>query len=307
MFDSFPTAPLALALFVGATATAQPRAVPCETGTRRIELKTEPTGEVPELCIGPELSTALLFYGAELLGNGVAVEGRERFTLVEVSNTMLRLVPSGRVMPGERLRLTVRFKEGEAPASAAFWLVVSPGQVEPLVEVYREKRTLESYQQEVHEKDTQLHQCQEDNRSLLAEKASPGRLTGLVATGLMIEEGIPRKKITSSIGMHPGNAAEVARAYSYRSNRTVAVVVWLGGTKGMQPWQAARAELVGPGRRPLRVSPPWQAEPLSEGVQSQRVVIEADATEAESRGTFTLKLWDAEGTRSVIVTGVTFP
>jgi hypothetical protein len=38
-----------------------------------------------------------------------------------------------------------------------------------------------------------------------------------------------------------------------------------------------------------------------------RVVIKADATEAETRGSFTLKLWDAEGTRSVIVAGVTFP
>ena len=38
-----------------------------------------------------------------------------------------------------------------------------------------------------------------------------------------------------------------------------------------------------------------------------RVVIEADATEAESRGSFALKVWDAEGTRSVIVTGVTYP
>ncbi|MBN1205870.1 MAG: DUF2381 family protein [Myxococcaceae bacterium] len=127
MFDPSPAALLALALLVGASATAQPRAVPCEPRTRRIELKAEPTGEVPELCIGPELSTALLFYGAEFLSNEVTVDGRERFTLVEASNTMLRLVPSGRVMPGERFRLTARFKDGEAPASAAFWLVVSPG------------------------------------------------------------------------------------------------------------------------------------------------------------------------------------
>jgi uncharacterized protein (TIGR02268 family) len=307
VFDPSPAALLALALLVGATATAQPRAVPCETGTRRIELKTEPTGELPELCIGPELSTALLFYGAELLSNGVTVDGRERFTLVEVSNTMLRLVPSERVMPGERFRLTVRFKDGEAPASAAFWLVVSPGQVEPLVEVYREKRTLESYQQEVQEKGTQLHQCQEDNRRLLAEKESPGRLTGLVATGLMDDEGIPPKNITLSIGKHVGNFINVFQAHSYRSTSTVAVVVRLDSTPGMQPLRVARAELVGPGRRPLRVYPPWQAEPLGPGAKDMRVVIEADATETETRGSFTLKLWDAEGTRSLIVTGVTFP
>jgi hypothetical protein len=75
----------------------------------------------------------------------------------------------------------------------------------------------------------------------------------------------------------------------------------------MQPWRAVRAELVGPGRRTLRVYPPWQREPLSSSVVDTRVVIEADATEAETRGSFTLKVWDADGTRSVIVTGVTFP
>jgi hypothetical protein len=75
----------------------------------------------------------------------------------------------------------------------------------------------------------------------------------------------------------------------------------------MQPWRAVRAELVGPGRRTLRMSPPWQREPLRTGVKDKRVVIEAEATEEETRGNFTLKLWDADGSRSVIVSGVTFP
>jgi uncharacterized protein (TIGR02268 family) len=304
---SSPAVLLALMFLVGATATARPRTLPCEVGTRRIELKTEPTGEVPELCIGPELSTTILFYGAELLSNGVTVEGRERFTLVEVSNTMLRLVPSGRVTPGERFQLTVRFKDGAAPASSVCWLVVSPGQVEPLVEVYREKRTVESYQQEVQEKDAQLQQCQEDNERLLAEKESPGGLTGLFVAGLMDEEGIPPKNLTVGTEMPPGNFVEVFRARSYRSANTVAVLLWLKPREGVQPWRAVRAELVGPGRRTLRVHPPWQREPLGYGVADTRVVIEADATEEESRGRFTLKVSSEDGTRTIVLTGVTFP
>jgi hypothetical protein len=71
---------------------------------------------------------------------------------------------------------------------------------------------------------------------------------------------------------------------------------------------AAGAELVGTGGRSmLSVRPPWQREPISFDVQDSRVVIEAEATEAETRGTFTLKLWDAEGTRSIVLTEVTFP
>jgi uncharacterized protein (TIGR02268 family) len=304
---SFPAALLMLALFVGATATAQPRAIPCEAGTRRIELRTELTGEPPELCIGPELSTTILFYGAELLGNGVAVEGREHFTLVDPGSTMLRLVPSAHVMPGDRFRLTVRFRDGSAPASAAFWLVVYAGKVEPWVEVYREKRSVESYQQEVQEKDTQLHQCQEDNERLLAEKESPGGLTGLLATGLMDERGIPPKKLLASVGKHPGNFVKVYEVLSYRSTRRVAVVLWLLPSLEMQPWRAVRAKLVGPGRRTLRVHPPWQREPLGYDAKDKRVVIEADATEAETRGSFTLKVWNEDGTRSIVLTGVTFP
>jgi uncharacterized protein (TIGR02268 family) len=263
---------------------------------------------VPELCISPGLSTTLLLYGAELLPSGVTVDGRGRFTLVEVGNTVLRLVPSDSVVPGERLRLTVRFRDGAAPASAAFWLVVYAGQVEPLVEVYREKRTVESYQQQVQEKDAQFRQCQEENARLLAEKESPGGLIGLLATGLMGEKGVTPKKLTESVVEHPGNAILVTRVFSYRSTSRVAVELeFETATAGREPWRAVRAELVRPGRRALRVTPPWQREPLRGEVRDRRVVIEAEATEAETRGSFTLKVWDEDGTRSVIVSEVTFP
>lgn len=307
MLASSPAVFLVLALLVGATAIAQPRAIPCEEGTRRIELKTEPSEEVPELCISPGLSTTFLLYGAELLPGGVTLDGRERFTLVEAGNTMLRLVPSELVVPGERLRLTVRFRDGAAPASATFWLAVYAGQVEPLVEVYRDKRTLESYQQQVQEKDSQLRQCQEDNARLLAEKESPGGLTGLLATGLMGETGVTPKSLTKSVVEHPRNAARVVRVVGYRSMSRVAVELILHPSLRMEPWRAVRAALVGPGRRALRVEPPWQREPLRDEAKDRRVVIEAEATEAETRGTFTLKVWDAAGLRSIVLTGVTFP
>jgi uncharacterized protein (TIGR02268 family) len=262
---------------------------------------------VPELCISPGLSTIILLYGAELLPGGVTVDGREHFTLVEVGNTVLRLVPSERVVAGERLRLTVRFRDGGAPASAAFWLVVYAGQVEPLVEVYREKRTVESYQQQVQEKDSQLRQCQEDNVRLLAEKESPGGLTGLFAMGLIDKTGVTPKDLAKSVVAHPGNAIRVARAFSYRSASRVAVVLELEPTPGREPWRVVRGELVGPGRRALRVKPPWQREPLRDEAKDRRVVIEAEATEAETQGSFTLKVWDADGTRTIILTGVVFP
>jgi hypothetical protein len=64
---------------------------------------------------------------------------------------------------------------------------------------------------------------------------------------------------------------------------------------------------MGPGHRALRVKPPWQREPLRDEAKDRRVVIEAEATESETLGSFTLKVWDAAGTRSIVLTGVTFP
>lgn len=307
MLASSPAVLLAMVLLVGSTAPAQPRAIPCEEGIRRIELKPEPSDEAPELCVGPGMSTTLLLYGGEFLPGGVTVDGRERFTLVEVGNTVLRLVLSERVVPGERLRLTVRFKGGAAPASAAFWLVVYAGQVEPLVELYREERTLGSYQQQVRESGSQLRQCQEDNARLMAEKESPGGLAGLLATGLMDVTGVTPKRIDKSVVQHPGNVVVVLQVYSYRSTSRAAVELILEPTPGMEPWRAVRAEMVGPGRRKLRVKPPWQREPLRYEAEDRRVVLEVEATEAETRGSFTLKLWDESGTRALILTRVVFP
>jgi len=296
-----------LALLGGAAMAAPPRAIPCEAGIRRIELKVEPTGELPEFCISPRLSTTFLFLGGELLPGGVSVEGREQFSLVDPGSTTLRLLPSERVAPGARFQLTVRFKDGAAPASAAFWLVVYPGQVEPLVEVYREKRTVESYQQEVREKDSQFRQCQEDYTRLQAEHQGPRGLAGLLATGLMDPNGVAPKDVMESVRELPGNILRVRTLNSYRSARVVAVEVELIPIKGMDPWRIARAELEGPGRHRPRVSTLWQREPLWEGATDRRVVLEAEATKEESRGSFTLKLSNEDGTRTVTLSGVTFP
>jgi hypothetical protein len=52
---------------------------------------------------------------------------------------------------------------------------------------------------------------------------------------------------------------------------------------------------------------PWQEETSGYNAESFRVVIEAEATEQEARGSFTLKVWNEDGTRSLILSGVTFP
>jgi hypothetical protein len=83
----------------------------------------------------------------------------------------------------------------------------------------------------------------------------------------------------------------------------VAVELLLESTEPVLSWKAIGAELVVPGRRTLREPRLWQE--ASSG--QLRVVVEAEATEAEAQGSFTLKVRSEDATRSLSLTGVTFP
>jgi hypothetical protein len=64
----------------------------------------------------------------------------------------------------------------------------------------------------------------------------------------------------------------------------------------------------GPGGCELPVLPVWQEEPVTCGEEGARfVMVETEALRGEAQGTFTLKLWDGGGTRTVSLDGVAFP
>jgi uncharacterized protein (TIGR02268 family) len=304
-----PSAPLilAMALLMGATAAARARVSSCEQGVRRVELKPQATGEVHEVCIGQELSTVFSFVDADLAQESLSLEGAERFKRIEVGASTLKLVPSEKLLPGERLRLTVRFKDGAAPMSAAFWLVVQPARTQPLVEVYRSRRTVESLLQEVMDKELLLRQCQDENARMQAAGKNLGELASLIEAGVMGKKGVAIKQLHLPKPRSQGNTLRAFDIYSYRSSTRVVVDLWLLATSEMLPWKAVGAELMDPEGRTLRVFPPRQRDPVRFDKKEQRLLVEAEATEEEVRGTFTLKLWDAEGSRTVTLSGVTFP
>lgn len=272
---------LALALWAGVATAAPPSIAPCGPGAQRIELKAGPVGEVPEVCISPGVAT-LLSFDADLSREAVTLEGLERFAKVDLGDSTLKLVPSERILPGVRLLLTVRFKDGADPKSATFWLRVHPARATSLVEVYRQRRPLESCQQEV-------------------------RITALLEAGLMDIAGVIATDITRTVSVSQASALHQHKVVSYRSSQRVAVEITLRLLQDGPPWRAVGAELVRPGHQALRMLPPWQQEPIHFGGTEQRVLLEAEATAKELQGTFTLKLWDADGARSAILTGVTFP
>lgn len=309
MFPLSSTALLGLALLAAPTDAAGRVPLPrCEPGTRYIELTAGAPGKPPEVCIRPELSINLLF-DAKLAR--VEVEERERFRRVKAVDDTLMLVASEALQDGERVRVTVHFEDGAAPASATFMLVVHPSQAERQVEVSRHERTVTSLRQGEQQARAEARQCQEDKARLLAGCAGQVGLTGLIANGWMGDEGVSAREITQNITQPPGELFVAQKIISYwvvgiGNQGRVAVKVKLFNS-GPVPWTPTGAALVGSKREALAEPTVWPLEPIPPGKYGS-ITVEMDATKDEARGTFTLKLWTGEaGGGGVSLDGVTFP
>nr|WP_254626408.1 DUF2381 family protein [Myxococcus sp. CA039A] len=274
-------------------------------GARRVELAPEEPPKAIEVAISPGLSSAL-FFDSELVQESVDFEGRDRFSLVDIGRTTIRLIPSERISSGERLRLIVRFRDESAPASATFLLVMHPAKAELVVEVYRQKRGVESYREEAREARAEAHRYREELARLRAERNSPGGLAGLISTGAMNPHGVEGRDLLKAITQAAGSPLAVRNAYGYRSARRVAVEVGLDFPEGARPWTARDATLRGKSGEELKILQVWQDTPVP-SEKFIRVVIEAEATADAARGIFTLKLWEANGPRTVTLGNVTFP
>jgi len=274
-------------------------------GSRRIELEADASGATVEVAISPGLSTVILF-DSELAQDEVDLDGRSVFSNVDVGRTTMRLIPSGKVLPGERFRVSVRFRDGAAPSGASFLLAVHPARADSLIEVYRSARTVESYQQEARDARAETLRCQQENARLLSEHGAPGGVAGLLAVGGIDVNGVAGKIVTETIASDAKSALLPFKVHSYRSTGRVALEVFLSGMRGELPWNASGAALRGPPGTDLKVLRVWQESPIASG-GTGRVVIEAEASPESSRGPFVLKLWESDGARTVTISNVTFP
>jgi len=311
MSASYSAALLALTVLMGLPASGEPPSASWSAGVRQLELPAEPTGDEPEVHISPGLSTTLAF-DAELLRDKegqdtVALEKRESFVLVDGGQATLRLLPSDILKSGERLRLVVRFKDGAAPAGAAFTLVVHPVRAERLLEVYRATRTAASYQREANEAKVEAQRCHEELERERAERGGPGGLLGLIATRQMDNTGVSTRLLIEAVTKSPGNALVTLEVYSYRSAGRVAVELVMENPQGALPWATVGAMLTGRMGMELKVLPVWQRGPLEADRNLQHILVEAMATREEAQGLFTLKLWEAGTGRTVTLSGISFP
>ncbi|RKH71807.1 DUF2381 family protein [Corallococcus aberystwythensis] len=291
-------------LLASAAALAQSESSASVQGARRIELPPDGSPSIAEIAVSAGLSTGL-YFDSDLMRDGIELEGRERFSLVDIGQATLRLVPSSRVTPGEHFRLIVRFRDGAAPVSASFLLQVHPAKAEPLVEVYREKRTLETYQQESREVRAELERCRDENSRLVAENEAPPGLAGLLSTGTLDEDGVVGRIVTKDILRLTGSALAANSVITYRAKTAVAIVVNLATEAGAEPWSPKGATLRGRTGAELKVLRIWQ-QPSSPMSEARSIVVEAEAPKAGVQGSFSLKLWE-DGPRTVTLGNVTFP
>jgi uncharacterized protein (TIGR02268 family) len=316
-----PAVLLMLVLHTGPPALAQPPADPWEPDVRHLELSVVTPGEVPEVRIAPRLALTLVFDTPlrPLRQGGVVVEERERFDVVTLDEQgqVVTLVLARGVKPGKRLGLTVHFADAEVPASVEFLLVVHPARAETHVQVYRQPRSAEACCQEAREERHQRQQCEVSLARTRAECGGKGGLIGLAAEGLLGDAGVHAQKLDprtltpapdTALGLRAAHGFRTAVASPEGEAKRVRVAMRLKlDNPGTQHWTAAGAQLTARGgvRPEVRV---WQPAPLRPGQPQPGVVwVEAELLEEEARGRFTLKLWDATGTRIFSIEGVTFP
>ena len=308
-------APLLLALL---TASSVPALPPSEEwdmpGTRELKLTAENAREQHPVRVSRRHSTHLVF-DAPLQPGGVAVDERWVTKAVNEAAGMVTLRLSDVPPPDGTRTVTVRFADGQEPGSATFRLVVHPTRGEHEVQVSRQPAICEPVHQEARRQRERAERCEAARAQECPrpEGPRPADLTdvleaGLVNAGLGIE-GRPLA-LGKDFTPPPGEVLVVGAASSYRAEqrRRVAVEL-LVDNMDAQSWTAqgvAGAELVSTEGTRLRVVRVWQSEPLVLGVQ-RLLVVEAEATMEQSRGTFLLKLDEAGGARTLTVRGVTFP
>lgn len=299
---------LALVLTTGVdgAAATQSRPPPPGTGLRRIELRADAAGAEPELHIRPKVSTVLTFdvkLAREPSGRlQVELERSTDFTRVDLGESVLRLVPSGALKAGDRLRLTVRFVDGAAPAKATFALVVGEERPDRLVEVSHEPLPGESLPREVREAWAAVRQCQE---ALARAQAVPEGLTALLNAGALTDSGVVTQNLSEVAARWQGGAFVAKQLRTYSAGRRVLVELSLRAREPVAPWTARNASLAGHGGALLKILSVWQESPVTTN-RPERILVEAETDASLVPDSWTLWLSEDGGGRALVLSDITF-
>jgi uncharacterized protein (TIGR02268 family) len=296
----FPGAILTLALLAGtAEVTEPPRVSEC-SDTSRLHLTARLTEQTPGVCVTPDEPTTFVF-GAPLPPGAVVLSDTRSVSFAQ-GDDFVTVYPKRGFLPGERVKLTVRFGDGSAPESAGFWLMGHAARGARRVEVLRHPRPADELAREAAEAQAEARQCQEDKARLLAERTEPAGLMGVA--WLERTSTVEWREHLSLLRQHPGNALQARAARSYSHPGSVAVRLKLLNP-GVEPWTAAGAVLKDSTGAEVEFSS-WQEAALPPGAVGF-VVVGAEREAGQLACPCTLTLWEAEGPRTVTIRNVTFP
>jgi uncharacterized protein (TIGR02268 family) len=266
-------------------------------------LAADSSAQAFEVCVSPDETTTFVF-GSRLAAGAVEFqpEGRLADWAQGKEDLSLHVIPKGDFLPGERVRVTVRFADGAAPASVTFWLVGHAARGTRRVEVFREPRPAGALKREAAEARAEARQCQEDKARLLAERKEPGGLMGAA----WLERGgeLQSKGIWAGVKQHPANALRTEGARSYSHLGSLAIRLQLLNS-GAEPWTAEGAVLKDSTGAEVELSA-WQESAIAPGALGF-VVVGVEQESGQLGCPCTLKLWEAQGPRTVSLGNVTFP
>jgi uncharacterized protein (TIGR02268 family) len=308
---------LLLTLTSASAALAQAQAVDAapedapswEVPTRHIPLRAEPSQRTAHrVQVSPGKATVLLF---DTPLARVELQDERRFGRVRLHEDTLMLVPSPRLAEGAQVPLVAYFRDGAAPTSADFLLVVHTAVAERQVNVTRQPRPADSLYAELGEKDARIQQLTAEVERLRGERHQPGGLVGALIAGHMGEGGVPALDLSEQVKQRPRNALGVRSVAVLRGLSSVALRVELELVKpvtphSVAPWQVEGAVLVGGDGGALPVLRVLQQEPIEPG-DRKHVFVEVAAAPATAVGPYTLTLWAAGGIRSVVLGNIVFP
>ncbi|QRK06715.1 DUF2381 family protein [Archangium violaceum] len=270
----------------------------CED-SRRIELSSPATAATREICVSPGIMTGFLF------DTRVFLELQDEMRFVEVlrGRSGISFMPPRDMAIGERLRLTARSGDGSSEEIVTFTLVAHRGLATRQVEVYRDRRTRESYYQEAEQERANNQKLREELQRLWTQLEEKHGLRSLLASGLVDERGIRGTPAQKDGGPAP-DTISYTKATFLRAKLFVVVWVSINNTT-TTPWMATGASLIDsrgeelPGLI-LRHDAPIQPS------ESRPVYVEAGVSAWQAQGTMVLKLWD-QRSRTVTIPGVVFP
>jgi uncharacterized protein (TIGR02268 family) len=268
--------------------------------TARVDLKQGSRALASGLCITSSEPITFVF-DSPLMPGTVVVESGGRAPRVAQGDDLVTLYPPQDMLPGERLKLTVRFADDAAPAGASFWLVGHSARGARRVEVFRHPRSADALQEEVVEARAEAHQCQEEKARLLAERQELGGLMG--TAWLERTRSVGRKDLRPHVTQHDDSALTLVKAMGYSHAEMVAVRLELSNPS-TEPWTVARAVLTnGTGTDiELSLGPASTIAPASVGV----IVAGVERSPKSIKCPCTLELREAQGPRTFLLGNVTF-